>query len=234
MKFTKKITTFAVTLATFLLVACGGGGSSGSDVQVVSTPVASNLSFSTAAIISSRQSSQADTFNITGTCTGTGSENSGLPYASTLYGGVYAKTTIITINYTNCTGSGAITSNSYLDAEFRKIAAVDSSGIFVEATIINELPSTVRVGDTLTLNNLTAYSNSLKTTLVNTAVQSMVVEADTNQSVILKLVTIIYSSNNQLAQTTQYKIRLDSNGSQRKILFKTDLPSGQNEIWTYN
>ena len=114
------------------------------------------------------------------------------------------------------------------------LAVLASVGKFTEATVINALPTTVRVGDTITLSNLRTFTNSSKTTQIQTGVQSIVVEADTSLSVVINVVTQVYDSSNRLSQTAQSKYRLNSIGEVKEISFKIDIPSGQTEIWTYN
>lgn len=227
------INTIKLLLATAsvaLLAACGGGGGGGGTPAVV----ASALTFSTAPLKNLRQVATSSTFSISGSCVGTGTENSGTPYTTNLYGAAFGKTNVLTLNYTNCTGSGATTSNIFYNSNFSTLAVLANDGKFTEATVINALPTTVRVGDTITLSNLRTFSNSSKTTQIQTGVQSIVIEADTSLSAILNIVTQVYDSSNRLSQTAQSKYRLNSNGEVREISFRIDLPSGQTETWTYN
>ena len=220
-------------LATFSFVictACGGGG--GGDGTV--GPVTSELSYSTTPLKNLRQVATSGSFSISGNCSGTGTDNSGTPYATNLYGATYGKTSVLTLNYTNCTGSGASTSNRFYDANFSTLAILAGDGKYTEATVINALPNTVKVGDTITLANLRTYNNSSKTTQIQTGIQSIVVEADTSMSVILNFVTQIYDSSNKIYQTGQSRYRLYSSGVVKEISFKIDMPSGQTETWNYN
>jgi hypothetical protein len=217
------------TASVALLAACGGGGGGGS-----TGPVTSTLSFSTTPLKNLRQVATSGSFSISGNCSGTGTENSGTPYSTNLYGATYGKTSVLTLNYTNCTGSGASTTNRFYDANFSTIAVLATDGKFTEATVINALPATVRVGDTITLSNLRTYSNSSKTTQIQTGVQSIVVEADTTQSVIVNVVTQVYDSSNRLSLTGQNRYRLNSSSEVKEISYKLDTPSGQTETWTFN
>lgn len=225
MKITIKLALAIACIS--LLAACGGGGGT-------PAPAASALTFSTTQLKNLRQISTSSAFSISGTCSGTGTEISGAPYASSLYGATYGKTTVLTLNYTNCTGSGASTSNRFYDANFSTLASLSSDGKFTEATVMNALPATVRVGDAITLSNLRTYSNSSKTTQILTGVQSIVIEPETSQSAILNVVTQVYDSSNRLSQTSQSKYRLNTSGEVREISFKIDAPNGQTETWTYN
>ena len=226
--------TIKLLLATArvaLLAACGGGGGDGGGS---SGPVVSTLSFTTTPLRNLRQVATSGTFSISGSCSGSGTENSGAPYTTNLYGATYGKTSVLTLNYTNCTGSGAATTNRFYDVNFSTLAVLASDGKFTEATVINALPATVRVGDTITLSNFRTFSNSSKTTQIQTGVQSIVVEADTSLSVVLNIVTQVYDSSNRLSQTAQSKYRLNSSGEVKEISFKIDIPSGQTETWTFN
>ena len=224
-----KIKLLTATAFLSLLSACGGGGDGGTP-----SPVSTPLSISTTPLKNLRQIATSSTFSISGNCSGTGTENAGAPYATNLYGATYGKTSVITLNYTNCTGSGASTSNKYYDVNYSTLAILGSDGKFTEGTVINALPAMVKVGDTLTLSNLRTFSNSSKTSQIQTGVQSIVVEADTSVSVILNIVSQFYDSSNRLIQTGQFRYRLSSNGQVKELSFKTDLPSGQTETWTYN
>ena len=223
------ITLIFATASVALLAACGGGGDGGT-----TGPVASTVSFSTTPLKNLRQVATSGTFSISGSCSGTGTENAGTPYATNLYGATYGKTSVLTLNYTNCTGSGASTSNRFYDGNFSTLAVLASDGKFTEATVINALPATVKVGDTITLSNLRTFSNSSKTTQIQTGVQSIVIEADTSTSVVLNVVTQFYDSSNRLSQTAQSKYRLNSSSEVKEISLKLDSPSGQTETWTYN
>lgn len=228
----KKIQLLTAMSVSVLLSACGGGGDVGSAGPV--SPITPTLSFSTTTLKNLRQVATSSTFSISGNCSGTGTENSGTPYATNLYGATYGKTSVTILNYTNCTGSGASTSNKFYDNNFSTIAILGSDGKFTEGTVINSIPATVKVGDTLTLANLRMYTNSSKMNQIQTGVQSIVIEADTTQSAILNIVTQVYDSNNRLLQTGQFRYRLFANGQVQELNLKTDLPSGQSETWTYN
>jgi hypothetical protein len=222
-----KLMTATATLA--LLTACGGGGDGGT-----ASPVSTPLSISTAPLKNLRQIATSSTFSISGNCSGNGTENSGAPYATNLYGAKYGKTTVTTFNYTNCTGSGTVTSNQFFDSNFSTVAILGSDGKFTEGTVVNAVPATVKVGDTLTLSNLRTFANSSKSAQIQTGVQSIVVEADTSTSVIVNLVTQIYDSSNRLFLTGQFRYRLSSNGQVKELSYRMELPTGQTETWTFN
>jgi hypothetical protein len=224
-----KIKLLAAMLVVALITACGGGGDGGTP-----TPVSTPLSISTAPLKNLRQIATSSTFSISGNCTGTGTENAGAPYATNLYGAVYGKTYVTTLNYTNCTGSGASTNNRYYDSNFSTLAILASDGKFTEGTVVNALPATVKVGDTLTLSNLRTFANSSKSAQIQTGVQSIVVEADTSTSVILNVITQIYDSSNRLTSTGQFRYRLSSNAQVKELIYRMDSPTGQTETWTYN
>ena len=224
-----KIKLLTAIAMLFSLSACGGGGDGGT-----ASPVSTPLSISTTPLKNLRQIALSSTFSISGSCTGTGTENTGAPYATNLYGATYGKTSVTTLNYTNCTGSGASTSNIFYDSNFSTLAILSSDGKFTEGTVIKALPATVKVGDTLTLTNLRMFANSSKSAQIQTGVQSIVVEADTSMSVILNIVTQGYDSSNRLSLTGQFRYRLSSDGQVKELTYKMDSPTGQTETWTYN
>lgn len=218
----------AISTITLFTACGGGGGDSSSD----STPVAATYPIK-AAMAASKQVSTQGRFTISGSCSGSGTENIGAPVASTLYGSSYSRTGAISLVYSNCSGSGAQTAIMYLDSQYQTIAVVSSNGSFSEATIVNSVPVTVKAGDTLTLASLRGYTNSTKTTLKWTAVRTLVVSQDTESSVILNVITQSYDTANKLTDTTQSKQRLTSSGVLQDVSYQVDLPSGQNETWTY-
>ena len=219
------------TVSIALITACGGGSGGGSETVA---PVASTLSFSMAGFKNLRKVASSGTFSISGNCVGTGSENSGAAYNTNLYGAAYGQTQVTTLNYTNCTGSGVTTSNKFYDINFTTIAVVNSDGKFLEGTAVNALSATVKVGDTLTLTNLRLYATSAKQIQLNTGMQSIVIDPDTSQSVIVKVVTQFYDTNNQLSMTSQGRYQLNSNGNVKELSSKMDLATGQTETWIYD
>ena len=226
----KKLFSLPIAALVLALAACGGGGGTSPPVETVSA-----LTFPLASVfLNSRKTSSSSTFTISGNCSGTGSENVGAPYGTSLYGATYGQTSVTTLNYANCSGSGITSSNSYLDQNYYTIASVAADQKYAEYTVVNRVPDTVKVGDTITLSNFRSYNNYTKSSLVATGVRNLVVESDTASTVIVVLSTLIYGTTNQLLMTTQDRYRLSSNGTFKEIYYKIDLPSGQTETWTYN
>jgi hypothetical protein len=225
--FIMKIKIFISCLIAFALVGCGGGGS-----DAPSTPTTVTFPFKAAYDSFIRKSSSAN-FSISGNCNGSGSETWGAPVASNLYGATYSRTRIMTLVYSNCTGSGVTTTNAYYDNNFNLLAVVADNGNYSERVVINQRPTNVKVGDTMQLATIKIYSNSFKNILLNNANLSFTIENDSNSSVIVNYVSQFYKSSGVLEQTAQERIKLTSSGELIPVSYRIDNPSGQYEIWTY-
>ena len=209
------------------ITGCGGGGS-----DAPSTPTTVNFPLKAAFDNFIKKSSSAN-FSITGTCNGSGSESWGAPVSSNQYGATYSRTRILSLVYSNCTGSGVTTTNAYYDANFNLLAVIASNGNYSERVTINSRPVNVKVGDTLQLATIKIYTNSTKTSLLNNGNLSITIEGDSDSSVIVNYVSQFYKSSGVLEQTAQERTRLTSAGELIPVSYRVDMPSGQYEIWTY-
>jgi hypothetical protein len=218
---------FTALVLSVLLTGCGGGGS-----DAPSTPATVNFPLKTAFDNFIKKSSSSN-FSITGTCNGSGSETWGAPVSSNLYGSTYSRTRILSLVYSNCTGSGVNTTNAFYDANFNLLAVVADNGNYSDRVTINSRPVSVKVGDTLQLATIKVYSNALKSTLLNTGNLSMTIESESESSVIVNYVSQFYKNNGTLEQTAQDRVRLTSSGELTSVSYRADMPSGQYEIWTY-
>lgn len=209
MKFLKIFLTFGALLA---LAGCGGGGSGASNSTETSTPTATfPLRSGYQALLSQ---SEINNFSISGTCTGSATQTRSAVKADTFEGiqGV-SNTTTLTGTYTNCTpGSFASTGTSYYDTNYKPIGAVNPGTDYVVYTTSNDLPLTVKVGDTAQFATIDVYASSAKQTKTGTRTQSYTVEADSNNTAIINLISKGYNISNQLLYTQQSRYRINASG----------------------
>jgi hypothetical protein len=225
-----RIKIIATIALAAILAACGGGGGGGS---APSTPVAKTFAFSSA-FETWMKSSHSYTFAISGSCTGSGADTYGAPIASNLFGATYSRTTVTTTIYSNCTGSGSNTNTGYYDKNFNTISVVSANGNYTERTVLNQRPATVKVGDTLQLFTVKTYSNSTKTSLINTGTLSITIEAESENAVIVNYIVQIYNANGTLFGSQQSRWRLTSTGDYGPVTDRNDVATGQYKIQTYN
>lgn len=184
------------------LAACGGGGGGSS-----ADPVRSTETFQIRhAYIELLKPSQ-HTFNVSGTSTKNGnvvalSGNGVVTYSdlvSGTFGGnvAFVQTTSIT---GNVAGNGqnlplADTSNTYYDSSNVTLGTTRASSYYERD--INSValpPLTANVGDSGALWTLNAYSNSTKSLSTGKTVFSYVIEADTANTALLKVITNVFDA----------------------------------------
>jgi len=201
-------------LATLaLLTACGGGGGTSTPAG----PVTSTLSFPLqTGYRTLTANGAANTFTISGTCTGSGSHTVGAANTSTTFEGSTAlsASSTWTFTFTNCTPSStAATSTTYYDSNYvpRGFSSVGVNyGVYLTAPTI---PSSIMVGNTGTIGTETLYTNSSKAVGDGTSVVSYVVEADTATTAIINLINRRYNAGGTLIATEQDRYRIDAAGN---------------------
>lgn len=203
----------ASALSAALLSACGGGGGGAG-----TTPVGNTIDFPLQAGYKALISSgYTINFDVSGSCTGTGTQVNGKPVAATFEGvaGRFAVTSTQSITLPNCGTSQTITGSAtdYFDAS---LAAVGSSitdgdyGVFQAAAT---LPVTVRVGDKGPFGTELLYADSSKATPTGKDVFSYEIGVDTASTAIGTLTTQDYDANNVLVFTEQDRYRIAADGS---------------------
>lgn len=233
MKFLKIFLAFNTVLA---IAGCGGGGSGGSNSTEVTTSTATfPLRSGYQAFLSQ---SEINNFSISGTCTGSATQTRSAVKADTFEGiqGV-SNTTTLTGSYTNCTpGSFASTSSSYYDTNYKPIGAVTPGTDYVVYTTSSDLPTTVKVGDTAQFAEIDVYSSSTKQSKTGTRTQSYAVEADSNNTAIINLISKGYNASNQLLYTQQSRYRINSSGQLTAVSLDIQYSTTSNArmVWTKN
>ena len=215
----------ASVLSTALLSACGGGGGSDSNTTTAAgtgtTAQQTVTTFPLQAAYKTRVASgSTDSFNVSGTCTGTATTSSSVPSGATFDGAAaLSVASTITINYSNCTpASNASTSNVYYDSNYNLLGHFTPGVEYGKfATTPATLPTSVKVGDTAVYGTETIYTDSSKQTTKGQRTLSYVVEADGPSTAILNLITKDVNASNQLLFTQQTKFRISADGALKVV-----------------
>ena len=213
----KKIVLLVSVLLT--LAACGGGGGSGSGV------VASTLTFPLQQInINQLVNSSSAPFTVSGTMngysvTGTGNLTDGTLSAATFEGNPAQQqiTTItgsITVN--GQTSSLGSSSTTYVDSNYLPLGVSDTSEYTVMVTA-NPIPSSVHVNDTGTLATGNRYTNSTKSTLLDTLTMTYVIEADTATTALLSVINKYQDMNGTITETSINQYRIGADGTSSRV-----------------
>lgn len=216
-------------LAAALLTACGGGG--GSDTP--STPPTTAFALD-AAYKALTASGSSRTYNVSGTCSGTGSIAVSTPVAGTFEASpALVQTSTLSITVTGCTGSGTgvVTSQSFVDSNYRPLGSVIPNQQYSKFGPV-VIPTTVKVGDTGIIGTSTAWTTSAKTTPLGTGSYSYVVEPETDSSVIVKLITKSFSTTNALQYTEVVSYRLSAAGGLTQLVDDISYSTGTHLILT--
>ena len=169
---------FLVLSSAAALTACGGGGPEG-------FPLA-------AAYRANLTSSRATSFDIGGNCVGTGTRDVTAPAAGTFEGApALVKTIQATNNFTNCPGSGAVTSQDFYDNDYVVLGFITPNQSYSKFTNKVVVPVAVNIGDTGVFGSSTSWRDGSKTVALGMATYSYAIETDgaSTSSVIAKLVT---------------------------------------------
>lgn len=219
----------------FLLAGCNSDDSD----TAVSPPTPSTLSFP---LESAYKTLIADGWakgiTVSGDCSGSGNRTTAPATTPATFEGVAALSavTTITISLTNCTPTSiAETATNYTDSNYVPLGIVHPGnyGVFLTPPTI---PTSVTVGATGTIGTMSLYTDSTKSTPAGRIDQSYVVEADTANSAIVKLIGKRYDQSGTLLVTEQTSARIQTVGALVPVL--TDLQySGTSNIhmvWAYN
>lgn len=232
-KLKNTIKLILATASVALLAGCGGGGGGGT-----TGPVASSLTFNvSSALRSLTASGQSATFTVSSSngCTGSGSYTVGSANTSTTFENqpALSSTAMLNISYTNCTPAIiSSTTTNYTDTNYVPLGVVGDKYI-VYSGIFN-VPSTARVGDVGIIANALRYPNSSKTMQDGTAQISYVVDADTESTAMITVVTKAYNSSNSLESTQLTKYRINSSNVMSLVSLTIQYSSGVNVVLTRN
>jgi hypothetical protein len=184
---------FAVVASILsLLAACGGGGGGAS-----TGPIASSLSFDLLAIYKKTYTSTSSKpFTVTGTSNGSAVTGSGTVTNGQVTPGTFESETANQKTIT-VTGSGTTNGKNFsFDSSY--ISWTDSNYLpkgfsggdeYIVVTGTVNIPTTARVNDTGTAFTANRYTDSSKTTRTGTMIVSYVVEADTETTALLTLIS---------------------------------------------
>jgi hypothetical protein len=224
----KIIQTFTLAVASALLVACGGGGGSGGGTTV------SNLSFNVqAALRTLAIAGQNATFTVSGDCSGTGTYTASPATTSTTFEAksAFSSVAVLVINLSNCTPAViSSTATNYYDTNYLPLGA--SGDRYLVYTGSLNIPTAAKVGDAGIAGNLLRYTNSSKTVPDGSGQLSYVVEADTETTAILTVVTKVYANSSALESTQLTKYRVNSSNVLSLLSLTIQNASGVNLVLT--
>ena len=221
----------AATVAALALAACGGGGSDSpaSSTAPPSTSAATTFPLA-AAMVNLLKEAKSTPFSVTGTGSGngqtltlTGSGTSTESNTTGTFNGAAALVKTIRVTGTLQARGTAIplgdtTTTQYFDSNYKPLGALSPVGYCVYSAQ-TALPATVRIGDTGDYLTSTCYTNSAKTTLLDTSKVSYALDSATETTAIFRLIfKSITAGASPLPITGNYVI--STNGS----LVKGDSP----------
>lgn len=210
-----------ILLVSILVSGCGGGGST---APAPPTAIASTLSFPLAAGYKARVlAGSTDNFTLSGTtssgtCTGTVTivEEAAAPSFFQWYTGYAVKETVSATTYGYTSSMGNSSATHYFDSNYDYVGyTILNSNQWGVVSAPTPLPATVHVGDTGTFAypSSTYWSQSIKYTI----------EADTETTAIVNLVTKTRDAYGSVVATQQAKYRIDGAGN--LTLFSIDITS---------
>lgn len=218
--FVNRVSKFSVVvIAGMLLDACGGGGGGGGSS---SSPTPSTIAFPVAQAHSQMTiNGYSVTFAISGkssgvAVSGSGTLTVGAAVAATFEGQAGMSTTE-SLSAT-VTGNGQsipinVTGIDYFDSNYNDLAYLDNTdGSLTVVDPVVPVPSTVHVGDSGSLGAATTYSDSTKSTVINTETLTYNVVADTATSILFKVTKKTYDLSHNLTDTDITSIRVTENG----------------------
>lgn len=208
-----KLVPILVLLGTTMLVACGGGD----DTSTTTGPIASTLTFPLQSGYKAFVAAGfSKAFTVSGGCTGSGNRTSAPANTAATFEGKagFSAVGTLTMNLVGCTPASVAQSyTGYYDTNYNP-TGVNSPGVNygVYLTPMN-IPTSVTVGSTGLLGNMSLYTSSTKATSNGRIDQSYVVEADTASTAIVNLISKSYNASGTLTTTEQARYRMSSTGS---------------------
>jgi hypothetical protein len=215
-----------------LLAGCGAGGSSDKGAQ------ASTASFPLKAGLTARVASGAtETFNVSGTCTGSATFTRSAATASTFEGKASLETVqSVEVEFADCTpASNSASGTDHVDANLVPLgASVPDVEYSVLLKVPAPLPTSVKVGDAGEYATLATYTDSSKAVATGQRVFSFVVEADTANTAIVNLTMKSYDAATQLLFTQQSRHRIAADGSLTLVSIDVQFSttSGNHQLYT--
>jgi len=199
---------FAIGVLSAAATGCGGGASPETATSTMEFPLSSGYRLRVIA-------GHTDSFNISGTCSGSATITTAASSTSTFEGvpGYTSAQTVI-INLLNCTpASSAVTGSNYYNANYAPIGYSIPGAEYGVYTGTPTIPTVVKVGDTGELARQTTYTSSTKTVITGSRILSYVVESDTVNTAIVNLITKSFDTNGALLYTGQSRYRISADGT---------------------
>ncbi|MBC7728491.1 MAG: hypothetical protein H7242_12935 [Microbacteriaceae bacterium] len=199
-----KINLLLLTISTAVLTACGGGGEGTTTEFALAAAYGANL-----------PTSKATSFDITGTCVGTGTRFVTAPEPGSFEGApALVKTITATSNFTNCPNSGTVTSYDYYDANLDVLGFLTPNVAYSKFLARVVVPELVKVGDGGVLGTALTFTDSSKSRQIGTTTYSYQVESrDGPSAVTAKLISTNVDANGGPFSVQTETYRLTATGS---------------------
>ena len=201
----------ASAFSAALLTACGGGG--GGSVE---TPEGNAMTFPLQAGYKALiNSGYTINFDVSGSCTGTGTQVNQQPVAATFEGVAgFSVTSVQSITLPSCGSTSTITGTAtdYFDANLAALGSAITGGDYGVYQSAATLPVTVKVGDKGPFGTELVYTDGSKATPTGKDVFSYEISADTGSTAIGTLTTQEYDTNDALVFTEQDRYRIAADG----------------------
>lgn len=217
MKFSQ-IRLWATVAALTILSACGGGGGGSS------SPATSTETFQLrTAYVSYITDSRSLPFTLTGVAsginvTGSGTVTQGSLSSSTFEGQpALAKTTSMTGSFTGNGQTVSLANSvvSYVDSNYNPLGFSGSEYEVVSS--LTSIPATARVNDTGVLYSSIRYTTSSKTVRNGTATATFVLEPDTSNTALLKIIEIERNGSGTTTSTSTTTFRMTPAGALTRL-----------------
>lgn len=222
-----KLKALTVLATTSLLVACGGGGSGGGTS-------ASNLTFNVqTALRTLAIAGQNATFTVSGDCSGSSTYTVSPATTSTTFEAkpAFSSVAVLVINLSNCTPSvTSSTTTNYYDSNYFPLGL--SGDRYLVYTGSLNIPTAAKVGDAGIAGNLLRYTNSSKAVQDGSGQLSYIIEADTETTAIITVITKAYTSSSALESTQLTKYRINSSNTLSLLSLSIQYASGVNLVLT--
>lgn len=214
----------AATVAALALAACGGGGSDSPASSTVAPSTSATTTFPLASAMTALlKEAKSTPFTVTGTASGNGRvltvTGSGASLESNAAGNFNGAAAIVkTIRVTGTLEArgtavplGDTITTQYFDSNYKPLGVLSQFGYCVSSAQI-ALPATVRVGDTGDYYTSACYTNSAKTTLIDTTKVSYALESATETTASFKLIFKLITAGASTAPITSNYV-ISTNGT---------------------
>lgn len=198
-----------------LITGCGGGGGGGDSPSSSTVTSTSNFPLATIYVNYLVNSSSAN-FSLTGTVNQVPVTGSGTATTGQLTNAVFegknslskASTVTGTITANNQTIPLSTTSLRFVDFNYNLLGLSSSSDYTVVTQFNTLISNSAKVNDTAILYTANVYSDSRKTILLGTLQESFVLEPETAETAILKLIDTKKDTQNNVTQVNTVAFRV--------------------------